>query len=233
MALNDEARALASQQNNVVTQAQLLEAGVTRETIRWNGARSWRFVLPNVILLHNGLPDEQQRLMAAQLFTGDDAVIAGPTAAALHGLRCCSSGTPIHVLVPRSRRSRDHAWVRIRRTAIDDPGVTSKDALRLSSRPRAIVDAALATRDSRQTRAIILEAVQRRLVRIDDLEHWADRMNRRFTAVLRAALAEAAAACWSVPEADLLAALSSSTVLPKIWANPTLVTSSGARLTTT
>lgn len=129
-------------------------------------------------------------------------------------------------------RARQHSWVTVRRTSIGDSGVLTQGPLRVSSRPRAFVDAATRTKDPRQARAIITEAVQRRSVRLDDLENVLDRMNRRFTAVTRLALAEAARGSWSVPEADLWALLASSSILPEIWANPSLRVRTGAALTT-
>ncbi len=218
-------------QDDVVSRRQLLEAGVTRDTIRWHTGRSWRLVLPGVVLLSPALPTQRQRLVAAQLYAGE-GVIAGSTAAALHGLQACSVTPPISVLVPHLVRARHHAWVVVRRTSIDDPGVVTQGPLRLSSRPRAFVDAAVNTKDSRQARAIIIEAVQRHLVRVDDLENVLDQMNRRFTAVTRRALAEATRGSWSVPEADLRALLSSSSVLPETWANPSLRARTGMALTT-
>ena len=51
-------------------------------------------------------------------------------------------------------------------------------------------------------------------------------------AAVRAAVAEAAAGVWSVPEADLAVLLAGSRVLPDLWANPTLHDHQGRRLTT-
>lgn len=77
-----------------------------------------------------------------------------------------------------------------------------------------------------------IAAVQQRLVRAGDVLHWIEvrRPNGRLR--LRAALDEAMAGVWSVPEGDLLRLLGSSSVLPKVMANPELHDDQGRRLTT-
>ena len=94
MALTAAATALAESQWGVVTRRQLLGAGVSRETLRWRIGRDWRLVLPGVYVLQTGLPTLQQRLVAAQLLAGEDAWLAGSSAAALHGIRACPVTTP-------------------------------------------------------------------------------------------------------------------------------------------
>src|SRR6478609_11566039 len=95
MTLTDAATALAEVQCGVVSRRQLLEAGVTRETLRWRVGRDWRLLLPGVYALQTGLPSQHQRLVAAQLAAGEGSWLAGTTAAALHGLRSCAVALPI------------------------------------------------------------------------------------------------------------------------------------------
>ncbi|HET8987675.1 MAG TPA: hypothetical protein VFN43_04105, partial [Humibacillus sp.] len=83
----------------------------------------------------------------------------------------------------------------------------------------------------RAARGIVLDAVQRRLVRLDDLEHWLDLRGRPGSARLRRFLTEAAAGSWSVPESDLLTLVGRSSILPEPWVNPLVTGPSGEVLT--
>jgi hypothetical protein len=83
-----------------------------------------------------------------------------------------------------------------------------------------------------EARALIIDVVQRRLARLDDLSHWIDARRPNGRVVLRRALAEAAAGAWSLPEADLARLLSRSSVVPEPWLNPELRDADGGRLTT-
>ncbi len=222
---------VAESQCGVVTRRQLLAAGLSRETLRWRVGRDWRLLLPGVYALQTGPPSEQQRLVAAQLVAGEGAWLAGSTAAALHGLRARTVTLPIRVLVPAPRRSRRIAWVDVRSTTLLGEPVMERGPLRLGCLARAVVDAAAETPDERSARAVVIEAVQRRLVRLDDLEHWVDARGRRGSGRLRRMLAEAADGAWSVPEADLLALLRTSRQLPVPVANPVLLGPRGEALT--
>jgi hypothetical protein len=229
--LPDPVLTLATSQHGVLSRGQLLDAGVSRETLRWRIGRHWRLLLPGVYALQTGLPSTEQRLVAAQLFAGEDAWLASTTAACLHGLRACSLGVPIRVLVPRPQRSRRVAWVDVRATSLLGEPVVERGPLRLGCLPRAVVDAATQTPEERSARALVIEAVQRQLVRLDDLEHWVDARGRRGSLRLRRFLTEAAAGAWSVPESDLLTLIRSSHSLPEPMANPLLTGPDGTALT--
>ena len=83
-----------------------------------------------------------------------------------------------------------------------------------------------------EARALIIDVVQRRLARLDDLSHWIEARRPNGKVVLRRALAEAAAGAWSLPEADLARLMSRSSVVPEPWLNPELRDADGCRLTT-
>jgi hypothetical protein len=231
MPLPDLALALAAEQHWVLSRHQLLAAGVSRETLRWRIGRDWRLVLPGVYALQTGLPSQEQRLVDAQLVACEVSWLAGTTAAALHGLKSCSLALPIRLLVPRPHRSRRVAWVDIGATSLLGEPVVERGPLRLGCLPRSVVDAAAQVPEERRARALMIEAVQRRLVRLDDLEHWVDARGRRGSVRLRRLLAEAAAGAWSVPESDLLTLIRTSSRLPEPMANPILTGTRGEPLT--
>jgi hypothetical protein len=232
MELSNEVSNLAREQCGLLTRAQLLGSGVTPGQLRSRLTRSWRVILPGVVLLGPEAPSQQQRLTAALLYAGPESRLAGPTAAALHGLQACAVTNPVHVQVPVPRRSRTKGWVSVRNTVLVDERLVQRGSLRLSCVPRSVVDAAALAPNDEGARAIMIEAVQRRLTRLDDLAHWVQVRGTQAGSRLRRALEEAATGAWSVPEADLLRLLGSSRILPEPWANPQLRDATGRRLTT-
>ncbi len=183
------------------------------------------------MLLAWALPNEQQRRVAALLYAGPRSWLAGPTAAQLHGFVATDLGRRVFVLVPAPQNPREVAWVSIRRTYITEERIVEREPVRYSCRPRALVDAA-AEMTGDHARAMVVDAVRRRLVRLEDVAHWVEARRPNDRRALRAIVAEAAAGVWSVPEADLVRLVSTSNALPVAWANPTLTDLAGRRLTT-
>src|SRR3954469_2635266 len=160
---------LALHQHGVVTRRQLLDGGVTPAQLRTRLGREWRLVLRGVVLLSNGAPSDQQRLMEAQLYAGPKSWLAGPTAAALHGIGQLAVTNPVHVLVPAPLRSRTHVWVIVRNTTLLDEPAYRRGPLRFSHPARAAVDAAAAAPSDEQARAVLVTAAQSRVARLGDL----------------------------------------------------------------
>lgn len=232
MDVSTQAAALVDRQCGVATRGQLLDAGVSAPQIRWALGRRWRMLLPRVILLSPGLPTDEQRLVAALLLAGDDSWLAGSSAGAVHGLPGCTLVAPVRVHVPPHRTTRTVSWVSITRSSVTDERLVERGPLRVSCRARALVDAAADCPDDDRVRAMLIDAVQQRFVRLDDVAHWVEVRQSAGRRRLRRALADAAAGAWSLPEAQLLDLVRRSTVLPRPWANPVLVDSTGRRLTT-
>jgi hypothetical protein len=134
MSLPAETAALVAYQCGVATRQQLLDGGVNVGQLRWAMGRRWRMLLPRVVLLEPGLPSLNQRLVAAQLFAGPDAWLAGATAAAIQGIPGCVVSPPVQVLVPPHRTSRSVGWVRVSRSYLMDERIVTRGPLRLSSR---------------------------------------------------------------------------------------------------
>jgi hypothetical protein len=232
MPLTSSGLQIAQAQRGVRSRRQLLGCAVTKGELRWNLGRKWRLLLPGVVLLAPGLPSPEQRLVAALLLAGEGSWLAGRTAAALHGIPGCEVDRPLHVLVPAPRRSRTVDWVDIRATTLLDERLIDRGPLRVSSAARAVIDGAARASSEPEARALIIGAVQGRLVRLDDLAHWINARGTRGAARLRAALSEAAAGAWSAPEADLLRLIGTSDILPPPWPNPQLTDEQDRRLTT-
>lgn len=231
MNLPDDVLALCETQSGVVARHQLLAAGVEPGLLRWHSTRHWRAILPGVLLLNTGQPTHEQRLVGAQLYAGPRAWLRGDSALGAHGAPM-PLRLPISLYVPHPQRSRRVMWVSIAATRLTNERVIERGPLRVSCRARAVVDAAAEASDDRAARALIVGAVQEGFVRLADVQHWIGVRRRNGTVRLKAALMEAAAGSWSVPEADLARILSGSPRLPDIWSNPMLRGGDGLPLIT-
>lgn len=165
-------------------------------------------------------------------FAGPQSWLAGPTAAALHGIGDLTVTNPVHVLVPAPLRARVHAWVVVRNTTLLDEQLHLRGPLRVSSPARAAVDPAAVAPSDERARAVLVSAARSRKARMSDLLHWVLARGQVGSRRLHSGLSFAASGAWSLPEADLLRLLSTSAVLPEIWANPELHDPAGHRLTT-
>lgn len=225
-------RDLLLRQDQVVTRTQLLRHDVSKEAVRWNAGRTWRVLLPSVYLVGRDTPTERQRHVAALLWAGPSSMLGGATAARLHGITAADPGGIVQLDVPAPGSSRRRGFAQVRRTVIAEPAMVRRGPLRLSSPARAAVDAARTASSEEARSAILIEAVQRGLVELDDLAEWVFRLRTRDAIRLHDALAAAATGAWSVPEAALLEAMATSSLLPVAWANPELTTATGRALTT-
>lgn len=223
--------ALGAVQSGLVTRAQLEDAGISSKMVRRRLVSQWLLPLPGVVQLGRGPLDEQQKLVAAALLAGPDAVVTGPAAARWHGLTNAADPM-IDVLVPSHLASRTVGFVRIRRTSRPTRFTTGSGLVRIAPAPRAVADACRRMRVPRDAEALVIEAVQRRKAKIDELRHELHAGPRRDSAALRTAIEAAATGAWSAPEHDLLALCLTSRCLPEPWPNPELRAGDGSRLPT-
>jgi hypothetical protein len=223
---------LLRQQRGLASRQQLLDVGITPAALRWRLGRNWRTVMPGVVAAFTGPLDPVQRLIAAQLFTGPAGVLSSWTAAAWHGVESARHSSIIRMTVPERQAARQCGSVVVSRTSRPDLKPWERGPLRIASRARAVVDAAREVRGERRAGAIVVEAVQRRIVTAQAVRHELESGPRKGSAQVRRAVDAAEAGAWSVPEADLLRVLACSAVLPEVWANPRLTTLDGVRLPT-
>jgi hypothetical protein len=227
--MSDGADHLLRAQTGLATVSQLLALGMSRSAIRTRLRRDWMFVLPRVVASSRRPLDDHQRLVAALLFAGPDAVIGSLTAAAWHGVEAARTDRKVRLLVPASRRLVPQGFVVVRRTRRPDDRSWSRPPLTIASPARAVADAAREAGDER-ARALVVEAVQRRIVTVAALRHELHAGPGAGSQRLRRALAGAERGAWSVPEVDL-ADLIAGSGLPQMWLNPVL-TVAGTRLPT-
>ena len=105
-------------------------ACLRRDVVRLNGSYEVRCALrtgvahspwPGVLVDATRAADPLTIIAAARLAVGRDALVAGPSAAFLHGLTALPA-TPVHLLVPYDSRQRDRAGIVIHNGAslVDD-----------------------------------------------------------------------------------------------------------------
>ncbi|WP_143448800.1 hypothetical protein [Kineosporia sp. A_224] len=229
MTTDPVARLLAAQAG-LATRAQLTTAGLSRSALAWRLGRDWRLVLPRVVAAQRGPLSERQRLVAALLYAGPGAALTSLAAAAWHGVTCVPPQHPVHVLVPQNRGPLSSSFVVVRRTTRPDPHPFRRGPLTFVSRARAVADAARDCGSAPTARAVVIEAVQRGLVRLDDVRHELEAGQRRDSRLLRDALQDAEAGAWSGPEADLGRLCRGSRALPQLWLNPDLSAPDGTLL---
>ncbi|WP_426561055.1 hypothetical protein ACPPVT_13475 [Angustibacter sp. McL0619] len=222
MDLGDDLRELLARQHGLATRRQLYDAGITQEAMRWRLGRSWRAVLRRVVSTSPDPLTNDQRLVAAALEAGPAGLVTAEHACLAHGLRSAVGSRPIRVLVPPSMQTRRVGFVDIRRTRRLGQAVSVGHVLRLSTVPRAVMDAARNAKRPDEARSLVIEAVQARRATLDDLQHELEAGPVNGSAMARTALDEARGGSWSVPEADVLHLCETSRLLPPALPNPLL-----------
>lgn len=223
-------RTLLQTQQGLATRGQLRTVGVTDEQLRWRLGRSWKLVLPRVVDLRDGPLTPERRLIASALEAGPTSVISGHHACLWYGLDNAHGHAKVLALVGVSQATRTAGFVRVGRTRRPVPVPVVHGGVRLAPVDRAVVDAARDTRTAREATAIVVEAVQRKLVTAEALVHEVEAGARRGSAVVRRAVELAVAGAWSAPEGELLELCASSRRLPHVWPNPRLHRADGTRL---
>ena len=230
MNLPDSLTATLERQLGLLTRSQLGAAGVGAETLRWRLGRGWTLVLPQVVSTRRGPLTSSQQLVAAMLEAGLDAMVTGHHACSWHGLTSTRVDRPVEVLVPMTQAARRVGFITVRRTRRLDVCALRRPPLIVASRARSVIDAARSARSDDEARAVVIEAAQRRLVQLAELEHEVEAGATRNSARARRAVRDVRAGAWSVPEAELLQLCAGSAVLPAVYAGLELEAPDGAVL---
>lgn len=161
---------LAVVQDAVVSRAQLLERGITRDRLKNEvRARRWQRVGSRAVVLHTGPLTRIQRWWCAIFNTGIHAVLAGPTAAEASGLAGYESEV-VHILVPKGSRPLKPEGVRVHQSRRYDPADIHPAQHPPRTRiARSLVDAALWASDAERACAVLAAGVQQGLTRPEDL----------------------------------------------------------------
>ena len=133
--------------------------------IRWAIGRRWQLVLPGVVAVFTGRLAAEQRLTAASLYAGRDALLTGPVGARLHGVTTpwVSTYPLLTFLVPEHKTNRSSGFVTIRRTQRPDLRPVTLRGIPVASAARCIADAARICRRDEDARALTISALQARV----------------------------------------------------------------------
>ncbi|MDP9101404.1 MAG: hypothetical protein M3N21_04570 [Actinomycetota bacterium] len=186
----------------------------------------WREVLPCVYAGFSGTLAPRQRCRAGLLYAGHGSVLAGATACRLYGLHNVPETGLVHVLAPSRNKRPGVAFVSVRRTRRRLPLIV-RDGLPVCPVARAVVDTCRTLTDVGAVRALMAEAVQRRIVRLPALSSELAVPDMSGKRLALAVVAEVTVGVRSPAEAELRALLRTSTVLPEALWNHRLSDASG------
>jgi len=159
---------LAREQTGVISRAQAAGFGLTAAVIaRLLAQGSWGSLERGIFLVPDIEPSWLGQVWAATLLGGFGARAAGRSAARLDGL-LDEDPSPIEILIPFDRRCGDRSWVVFRR---ERDRVRSASTGAQPSRTRiadTVIDLCAGASESSCV-DLVTKAVQRRLVRVEDL----------------------------------------------------------------
>jgi len=196
--------ALIARQNGLITRAQALSCGLTKQAlrVRIRAEGPWQVLLPGVYATVTGAVTTEQREIAALLYAGPRSAITGQAAIAAHGVNNLGR-TVVDVLIPATSKRRDQSFVHVLRTSKMPTVVYKVGELRYVPIARAVADAARQENDIGDVRSIVASAVQWRRVSVADIAAELPNGPSAGSARLRAVLAEVADGIRSAAEGDL------------------------------
>ncbi len=230
MKIPEDLRPVIEKQRGIVGRRQCLTAGLSTSEIRWAVGRTAQMVLAGVLALFTGEMDDGQKLIAAQLWAGDDAMLASFSAVRWHSIGDVPDDGLVRVLVGPRQAARQTGFVIARRTHRPDPNPWFRDPVMVCSRARALIDAARELRTTDRARTLLIQAVQRGYVRERELWSELNAEPVQGSASVREAMRQVGSGAWSPPEFDVLSAMSKSKILPRVWPNPRLIAADGTVL---
>lgn len=170
---------LAARQFGVISLGQLADCGMGYAAVRRRVCRGVLHPLHRGVFAvgHTRVVDHG-RLVAALLAAGPSAFLSHRTAAGVWGLRALSVRS-IELTVPAARiRPQKPLVVHRTRTVLDPADVATRNGLRVSSVHRLLIE--LAPREHpAELRRLVTQAVRRRVLAFDELEHAFERHARR------------------------------------------------------
>lgn len=207
--------------DQVTTSAALREQGMSRHAMATRSRPSgpWQQLLPGVFLTSKLRPTRRQRLRAAVLYAGDDAVVTGVDAMRAHGIDV-PAPQDVLVLIPAERRLSSRSYLTVERTTRPPTPVTLA-TLPYAPLARATLDAARRAGDHELLTTMLTAAAG--TCSVAELRAELDAGSQRGSAAVRALLTESLTDAHGVVPATTSAArrlLRSTRLPPPRWHTP-------------
>jgi len=237
---------LFNAQDGLATRVQLIALGVPPSTIkgRTRPRGPWSAVLRGVCADRGqwlSTATEIERLRAALLYGGPEAVVSGFAALRLHGIRglprelhgaqhapaaAVSHAGSVKLLIPSDRRRVSGRFVAVTRTRrLPEP--VEIDGFRVAPVTRAAVDACLDTKDAERVRTIVKELIRSGRCTAAALRQELEANRMRSSATMRAVLYELGEGIGSPAERQCLRRLANVAAPPPLWNRTVLEQSTG------
>ncbi len=152
-----------AEQRRVFHVAELEKLGVSQSTSyrRSRADGPWTRLAPGIVLAATGAPTVDDRIQAALLHAGPACVITGMHGARLHGLTTPPEDSPVHVLIPHTRRVQSYPMIIVERTT-RMPQPEDRAGVSCAPPSRAVMDAARTWQTRGITEKLLVEATQLR-----------------------------------------------------------------------
>lgn len=210
---DEEWQRLAKQQDGLLTRRQALRSLTDKQVDRrLRAGGPWQLVARGVIATFTGGLTEQQRRRAALLRVGTHGAITGATALSLYGVRAAPKCPHVHVATLAPHQFADDRFTRVE--TVTRMAIRTVSRLRVVTLAQAVVSACLRLGALDDVRAIAAEVVGPERVTVAEIDQAMASSTTRGSKHLRQALREVDAGAASAPEANWLAAVSRSDVLP-------------------
>jgi hypothetical protein len=194
--------ALAAVQDDLLTRQQALSL-MSLAALRHRLRTEWRIVLPGVYGTNRDALTDRQKRRASVLYAGPSAQLADCTSLVAHGVRDVPRVGSQFILIPATEHRASKGFVVVRRThRLPEPATIG--SLPYCPVARSLTDAAARIGDLQTGRALIADAVQRRLVGLDDLSAEVPHLVGRGAGIARRAVQDVLAGGRSAPECEFV-----------------------------
>ena len=156
---------VVARQHGVLSLAQAAAHGYSADRVQRRVREGrWRRLYPGVVLVGGHRLTDDARTVAAWLWAGERAAVAGPAAACWHEMPVCAPAV-VDVTLPRALHRRARPGVRLRRRDLADEDVAVVRGLRLTGRALTVLETAVALADG----SAFLDRALQRHVRFDEV----------------------------------------------------------------